>query len=303
MVRHILLLLFWVVPVWAATDPEYSGADVPWTHLEFLATRFPFSALSSVDLALVKPADVLLRKPGEGTAIAPGPAIVRLGYRADLFGQKFETSLWMQAGTGAALQYDTVESGRRQRHRTLRFTDRGVALWTVRPTSSEEGRPLAAWTDQSSGFRPYEPAVSELSPELAGLPVVDPLGLLYVVAAADFGPRRASLELLGLSGRQLIRISLLAKPVTVLSADYTVRQGKKDERCRGKFRVVPVEIRPESLTSEEADLDFLGLSSDIEVLIAEKTRLPLRITGRARRLGNVSIRLRSAVLPDGVACG
>ncbi len=267
--------------------------QVPWSRLELLASRFPFSARSTVDLSIVPAAGVSLRQTTEGKAITPGAEIVQLGYQADLFGQSFRTKLWMQPETAAALQYETVDSGRRQRHRVLRFTERGVALWTVRPAAGEEGKPLSGWTDRSEGFRPYEPLVLG--------PVVDPLGLLYVVAAADL--TGTGLDLVGLAGRELVGVKLLPKPLVTVSADYLARDGKSEKRCKGKFRAWPVEIRPEPLANGDADLDFLGLSSDIEVLVGEKSHLPLLITGRARRLGNVTIRLRSADVRPGTPCG
>ena len=297
-----VLLLTAASPVFADENPGFRAAPlvldpaaVPWRRLELTASRFPFSATSEVELALVASGDVRLRTTGEGQPVAPGPVTVKLSYRADFFGQKFQTSLWMQADTGAALQYETSESGHRMRNRILRFTDRGVALWTVLPASGEEDKPEAAWSDRSTGFRPYEPASEG--------PVLDPLGLLYVVAAAGLGAERPKAELLGLAGRQLVGLTLLARPVVVIPVDYTLRQGTTSQRCRGKVRAVPVDVRPQSLTSDETQFDFLGLSSDIEVLVEERTHLPIRITGRAHLLGNVTIKLRSAVLLEGAACG
>ena len=282
-------------PGFSTTPVVLKPADVPWRRLELTASRFPFTATSEVELTLVDTGDVQLRATGEGQPVAPGPVLVKLGYHAEFFGQKFQTSLWMQADSGAALQYETVESGRRKRNRVLRFTDRGVALWTVRPADGEEDKPAAAWSDRSTGFRPYGTAPDG--------PVLDPLGLLYVVAAAGLGTERAQVELLGLAGRQLVGLTLLARPVVVVPVDYSLRQGTARRRCRGKVRAVPVDVRPQSLTGDENQFDFLGLSSDIEVLVEEKTHLPIRISGRAHRLGNVTIKLRSAVLLEGAACG
>ncbi|MEO8224289.1 MAG: hypothetical protein ABI661_05745, partial [Gammaproteobacteria bacterium] len=145
----------------------------------------------------------------------------------------------------------------------------------------------------SEGFRPYEPLVPG--------PVVDPLGLLYVVAAADLNG--TGLDLVGLAGRELVGVQLIPKPLVTITADYLARDGKSEKHCKGKFRAWPVEIRPEPLASGEADLDFLGLSSDIEVLVGEQSHAPLLITGRARRLGSVTIRLRSADVRPGTPCG
>jgi hypothetical protein len=289
----VVLLLASAGLAGAAPPPVLQPGVVPWSHLELVATRFPFSVTSTVDLTFQQPADVALRETAEGRAVAPGDTIALVSYRADLFGQKFRTSLWLRPDTGAALQYETAEAGHRKRNRVLRFTDSGVALWTVRPAAGEEGKPQSAWTDRSTGFRPYEPATRE--------PVLDPLGLLYVVAAADLSAGRQ--EFAGLAGRQVVRLALVPKPPKVVAVDYLAQQGTGERRCKGKVRALPVEIQPESLNGEEADLDFLGLSSDIEVLVEEKTRLPILITGRARKFGSVTIRLRSAVIREGTACG
>ena len=282
----------------AAPAPGLDPGTVPWTHLDLAATRFPFSATSTVDLAVVPPSALDLRSTPKGSAVPADGPVVRLAYRADLLGQKFSTSLWMRGDDGAALQYETVETGRRQRQRVLRFTNRGVALWTVRPAAGEADRPPADWSDRSTGFRPYEPP----APAGPGLPVADPLGLLYVVAAAGLGPGREQLDMLGLAGRDLVRIQLRARPAVRVRVDYVLRQGGSEERCRAEVRAVPVAIHPVALGGVEPELDFLGLSSDILVLVEEGTRLPVQVTGRAHVLGSVKIRLHAASLRDGTTC-
>jgi hypothetical protein len=278
-----------------ATAADLDPGRVRWRAIEMQAHKFGLTATSNVSLDLPGPAapgPALMDAPG---AIPGGAQLAHLNYRSSVLGQQFETNLWLDAQTGAALQYENLNTGFSLRYRALRFADSGAYLWTRRPVGSEAKQPQDQWSDRSQGFRPF-PAAAQ------GHGVTDAIGLLYIVAAADLYATGDEVQTLALTGRQVSRIRLRVGQPANTAADFAVSNGPMRQRCRGNWPTITVSLTVSPIAGGDPNFDFLGLRSEIRVLLEPASRLPLAVSGRAKLVGDLTIQLQQAVLASGGVC-
>lgn len=278
-----------------ATATELDPGRVSWRAIRLQAHKFGLTATTNVSLELPGPAaprPALMETPG---AIPAGAELAHLNYRTSVIGQHFDTTLWLDAQTGAALQYENLRTGFSHRYRAMRFADVGAYLWTRRPVGAEAKKPQDQWSDRSQGLRPFPTAAQ-------GHVVTDPIGLLYIVAAADLNAPGDEVQTLALTGRQVSNIRLRVSKPAITAADFTVTNGAVRQRCRGKWPTITVLMSVSPIAGGNPNFDFLGLRSDIQIFLEPVSRLPLALSGRAKLVGNLTIKLQQAVLPSGTVC-
>jgi hypothetical protein len=227
--------------------------------------------------------------------LPPGPEILVLQVLAEIPGTRSATTLWMDPGNGNSLQYEMLDSGRRYRERIVRFGPDGAYQRTRRPRESEDERAPDSWTDTASDFWPY-------GRDVAGAPVLDSLALLYAIAGAALDEPGDKLEVLVYQRRELVRVLLMVDREASTPVAYRATGTDGTLQCRGPARALRVVLKVLPLASGAADFDFLGLKSDIAVLVEPGMRLPLRIEGRAAVIGQVTSSLRAVRLKAAAAC-
>lgn len=275
----------------AALDPE----RVRWSALEFSASKLLLSAKAEVTARVVPAAAVtgrLLATPA-GEAVRPAHDVLEMTYRASGFGRASTTTLWADPGTGAMLQQVTLDTSGRLRERTYRFTDSGAYHYTRRPADRrEDALAPATWTDLSEGMRAYPD-------EVAGQPVTGATVLLWLAAAADLAHSGDRLEVLAFSRRRVSRVTLEVTGYRAASIDFTEqRPADQPRRRRGKVEAIALRIngRPADAAADDEPFELLGLQGDLELLLDAATRTPLQLRGRVRIAGDVTVRLRRAIL-------
>jgi len=231
----------------------------------------------------------IARLEGKPVMAGPDSAVVQVASTA--LGINSQITFAMDARTGAALQSRNIESGRRVRERIYRYTDTGAALWTRRPTEGDEDAPLDSWPQRIPDFRPYPaPALGEK--------IIDPTGLLYIVAASDLAAPGDSLELVVYVRKQAARLVVTADKL-VNVAELT--RGNKSLAgllaSAGATQALVLRLDPQPLAGpEDVEFEFLGLNRDIKIWLEPKTRLPMRVQDKAKIAGEVTINLVSAEL-------
>jgi hypothetical protein len=236
-------------------------------------------------------ADQLVATP-TGTPVPPGPAVLVMKYGASGFGRDSQTTLYADPVSGGTLQRTQLDGGSRQRLRTYRFTDVGAYHFTRWPISEAEASlPPARWTERSEGMRPY--------PEGAiGDPVTEATVLLWLAAASPLAATGDRMEVLTFSRRNVNRVIVEVVGSRKVDVDFE-EQGPAGKRRRdGRIEALLLHLRGAPLVPGDDDEDFelLGLRGDLELALDPRTRVPLELRGKVKIAGQVTVRLRRAVL-------
>ncbi|MBL8200880.1 MAG: hypothetical protein JNK40_07900 [Chromatiales bacterium] len=293
----------WAMAASAAGPPPapLQAGRVGWTRIDLEAHKVFMSARTTAEWAIEDgpaAASRLIALPtenGRGAVIPPGPAVLTLTVMAEIPGTRSATTLWMDPGTANSLQYEIVDSGRRHRKRLVRFAPDGAYQRTRRPRKSEDATKPDTWTDLSADFWPY-------GHEVAGAPVIDSLSLLYVAAASGLDRPGDRLEVLVYQRRELVRVTLKVDGEVNTPVAYRATGSDGARVCRGSARALRLRLSVLPLGPATPDFDFLGLKSDIAVLLEPELRVPLRIEGRAAVVGRVTSTVKEVRLKAGASC-
>jgi len=288
-----LLLIAWPVASPAAAG-QFDPARVRWASLEFSASRFMFTARTSIAAQLVPAGTIVtqLRTTPTGRPVMPGAEVVDLVYAMSGFGRESRTELWLDPVTGGTLQRTQHDTGSRPRLRTYRFTDRGAFHFTRWPANrSEQAQTPEHWTHVEQGMRPYVPGDIDQ-------PVTEPTALLWLIAAADLARPGDRMEVLAFSRRQVSRVDIDVTGQRTVALNF-MEEGPAGARRRdGRMPALVLRLaaNPLDAAAEEQDFELFGLHGDLELLLDPQTRAPLELSGRVRIAGQVTVRLNRLVL-------
>lgn len=289
-----LALLAWAGPAPGAGGASLDPALPGWSDLEFSASRLLLSASARVSIAGPKTPGEELLVPPEGRPVAAGPVVMDIHYVTRLAGQHTDMTLVVDPSSAAALQMVLLDSGRRQRERTWRFTDSGAYHWTRRPAGSAQAkRPPPQWSDRTEGFRRY-PA------DPGGRSVTDATALLYILSAAPLRAPGDRYDILEFSRRELHLVTAEARDNITLKVDFTQRQDGRVIRRKQSLPALRISLRGSLFRDADGSDDdpfrLMGLTDGIEVALDPATRMPLQVSGSMPYLGKVTFRLTSATL-------
>jgi hypothetical protein len=294
---NVAALLMLLVPGLASANAStFDPARVGWAEVRMTASKLFLTAEATVRLRTLPATRIVndLKDAPGATPIAPGPDVLELVYDTRGAGRRSLLTLLMDPLSGAALQRTQVEAEGRFRQRIYRFGDLGAYQRSRYPASNAEKRlPPARWTDTSEDLRRYPDPP-------AGRPVVEPTGLLYLVAAADLDQSGDSLEVLVFRRRdtQVVRIEVVKpKPVDVHYDELwpmgTIQRREQLQPIRLILRGLP---QPGAAAGEDDQLELLGLRGRLELLLDPVTRAPLQLSGNVKVIGTVTLKL-AAVRP------
>jgi hypothetical protein len=277
-----------------------SPDGIGWQQLELHARKFLVKATTIVDWSVldIEAADVdWMNSDGidgvEGAPLEPNDPLLHLVYSSDFLGRHIDTSLWMDPRDGAIFQYSNVDTKKRARRRIYRFTNRGAFQRTWTPGKKEKKLAWTEWTDNYADFRPFPPEVYD---EI----ITDSLGIIYILPASGLGRGGDQIEMLAFGSREVSRGILTAGEIVDLDADLVIQGPSGEMRCKGTMKVLKIHLDVEPVGhAVEADS---GVLSEIEILMDIESRLPLRISARAKYVGRVVIKTTRARMIDDRGC-
>jgi hypothetical protein len=278
-------------------DPD----RVRWRVMRLQAKKLLMTAATQAQLSFVDSASVAdkLIPTDQGNPVMPGSTVVSLVSSTRFFGRESRLQVLMAPQDARAYEYIRDAGGKHTKHRIYRYTDTGVFVRTHRPASdSEREDAWESWTDISSYWDPIEP-------EAYGAAIVEPLGILYAVAAADLSPDGEPLELLSVSDHKVTRVTLSVHPATPREVDFDLAEPGGNVRCQGMAPAIRLEVDGQLVNpgaSDAEEFEFLGLKDDINIYVEPESRLVLEVSGKAPIVGNVVIRLEQATLSAAGGC-
>lgn len=290
----VLLLAVSIRPASAAGAAALDAERPRWSTLEFSATKFMLSASTRIEVRHL-PAAALgaeLRTPPRGHAVKPPATVTEVSYASRGAGHESLTRLWVDPADGAALQRMQSDRGSRRRERTWRFTDIGAWHYTRWPaTKSEENLPPQQWTRIEEGLRAYPQAA-------VGQRITDTSALLWMIAAADLSRPGDRFETLTLAHRDVSRVRVEVTGRRSVSVDFREEAAGKIRTRRGNIDALVLRLSASSLdeTADPGDFELLGLHGNLELLLDPQTRAVLELRGRAKIVGQITVRLTGLVL-------
>lgn len=285
----------------AAAPAAAPAASLPWSELTYGARKFFFSASSAVRVEQTAAAAVVadLRTPSEGAAVpVPEGDVLVITTTSKLpFGRHEETTVWLDARTGSALQTSKLATGGEPYGKTWRYTTNGFFMWRESPRSAgemQQGR--AAWTDRRT-----QTVTTETVPP-PGLAVTDPYALLVLIARAhlDHNGAHESFALLP-EDRYAVAV-MTAGGLSMRHVDYREVWPGSSRRRQGDVRVRTVRVGAhmlgEAVASENVELGFLGMRGSLTVFCDADSGLPVELQGAAHGIGLLTVRLTQVTLRE-----
>ncbi len=221
--------------------------------------------------------------------------MVAIETRSELpFGKTEDVTALLDAATGAVLQTVKVTRHHHPYWKLRRFGPSGYVEWRREPAAGESARPPERWTRRS------EKTVTWSPPPPAGSVVTSSYALPYLLSVSDLDRPGAGLHMLVSTRGRLVAIDFSAGKLFQVPSGITV-VGPDGRRRRRK----PVQARAVSGTArylgggnrdEPADTGFMGMRGAISVLLDRETGAPVEISGRAKGIGLLRVRLGTVTL-------
>lgn len=291
LVLFLAILTEGPAPIEAGTA-DHDMARLRWSGLEFRASKLTVTATSEVEIRtepVSQAADRWL-DPSKGRPIMPqGPQVVTVSVGSEVLGKTSELDLWLDPGSAAAIQRTQLETGRKirhNRHRSLRFAERGVFTSTYRASEETVAKPFEDWalTEEYESF-----------PESTARQVVtEPTALFYLLAVADLDEKGDRLDTFVFSKGHVMRVVLEVVGTTELKVSYTEASEEGQKEIKGRRPVVRIQLTGSPVGSDGTakDFEFLGLRGDVEIFLEPTRRIPVQISGNIRFVGRGHVRLQ-----------
>jgi hypothetical protein len=278
-----------------ATSALVQPDQVAWRGLTLRAAKLGLSTSADLDLELVSSAAATraLNAPGRGHALQPrGDTTAVLTLNHSFLRRSTSTRVWFDPETGQALQRLHLESGRRVRRKTFRYTTDGVDYLRRSPDTGEEGLHHSRWRHTGTDFYPFPDGMT-------GRPVVEPASLFYLASACAIAAPGQSLTVPTFTRKRFDATVLEFVERRSLSVSYTEASADGEREVRGRAEAVCLGLRAQTLDGGESDpLRLMGLQGNLELCLDAGTRIPLQLTGRFRIVGRVRARLTRVDLRD-----
>jgi len=293
-----MLALPLIVSVMSTAVASGQVASVPWTELEYSAHKFLLSAGVVLRVEDVSPAELkkVLKAPPEGRPVQVGAAgaIAITSETRMPFNRNEDATVWIDDASGAALQLEKLNFGGKDYWKRLRYTTQGFYQWRAEPRSkAEPDRRPELWTGRSETFKRWSPTTPE------GAAVTESYALLYLVSRARLDRQGSELVIYTVADDRLVEITFTGDQlIGVRMAFDEVVDGRTNER-RGMVvarRVLGTgRFVGDDAPSEDVETGFLGMRGPLEMLIEQGTGVPLEISGNAKGIGSLAVKLKRVV--------
>jgi len=273
--------------------------DVPWSELAYSAHKFFLGAATTIHVEQVPAVVVTAALPrlpaGDAVPIPPRTSAV-ITVDTDLpFGRDESVRLYFDPATGAALGGEKTMRGGSPYHKLFRYTEGGLFTWRSAPANDrEDALAPADWSRKKAYLT--EPAAS---PPL-GAPVADSYALIYLVSAAHLDRRGDEAHIFMLADDRFVELAFVAGGLTYSRVNFEEVSPRGSHHREGNVVVRQVRVTATALgapeASEDVELGFLGMRGTLTVYLEVGTDLPVALSGRVQHIGELTVRLKRAVL-------
>ncbi|MEM8563479.1 MAG: hypothetical protein AAGF57_14665 [Pseudomonadota bacterium] len=208
--------------------------------------------------------------------------------RSSVASNSEEVQLEVLALDGSATYRSRLSRGREQRFKTYNFEAEHIDRVRFDP-GGESSLPPDQWPVSSRQQVGY-PTGAE------GLAVTDGYALL-VIAGQLLASGLDSLSVVVNTEFNFYLVSMSVDPEEQsVDADYRVVNSSSNVRGKRAARAVKLKVSPLGEQPDKHDFSLLGLSGDSTIFFDQENGLPIQLRGRAPRIGETQINLKSAEL-------
>lgn len=270
---------------------------VPWIHLEYGAKRFSVEVTATVQLESLPAADVeaALIESTQGVPLgASRPESYKITVNKivdSIFRSPVKTlnQVWFNPQDATALGRIRLRRGKDDFKKVYRFTKQGVFRHRREPKDKQETlNEPEKWTDVKDTFYAYNLA------KLGCPNVSERLLLIYIASAAEISKSNQILSLCVFGKRQLFNVRLRPEGLHSLKINFTEKIKQREVRRQGQVKALKIALEAQPLESEMEELEsfsFLGFHEEIAIFIDPATNLPIQLSGKIPKVGNVTIKL------------
>jgi hypothetical protein len=285
-----------VLPAVPADEPY---GEVVWSQLAYSAHKFFLSAATTIRVERVPSSEVTAALPPAGAGRnlpIPSGAAAAITMDTDLpFGRDETVRLFLDPTTGAAFGGAKTSLGGSPYHKVFRYTEGGLFTWRSAPAGERElTLPPTDWSARKAYL--VEPTVAPPP----GAPVADSYALIYLVSAAHLDRRGDSVRVVMLADDRFVEVAFVAGGMTYDRASFEEVFPGGTRRREGDVLVRQVKVSARALgageASQDVELGFLGMRGTLTVGLEVGTDLPVVLSGRVQHIGDLTVRLKRAVL-------
>lgn len=300
----VMLALSQISPSYAAAaDSDSKQADTAapatlnWGSLELkntgmataVTTRIELKTLSAVAVqsALVDAPKPMLQRVADARI---QELLVASSIRLLLgVGIETETQLWFNTDDGQPLQLNRSRRGRKPSQKLYRFGNHQVYRLRRQPADKvESAQPAGQWSETSESFYPL--------PASGCTVVLESSQLLYLLSSPDYVLDDSTAEVCVFDRQRVYKVGFRLLGREPLNVDYLQVTDGRETPVKRTLDAVRVALtgRPlEDTQGEVQPFSFLGLDDEIQLLLSEPGRIPLRIMGQVSGFGKIDLQLKT----------
>jgi len=272
-----------------------------WREVSYSASKFLLRASTTMRVDLVPSSSLKphLRTSPEGTGVPPPASrLFLVEANTDMpFGRSEEARTWLDPLTGAAIQTEKTALRRRPYRQVYRYPRQGVDTWRTAPADAgEEGGEAEKWSQLQTQWEPVDRPL----PEHATL--TDAYALLVLLSLHPFERQEEQHTHFVLTDERLVKLTFTAGALTTAAVDFDEIRGSSRRRRSERIVVRPVTVSGSAVAEgsggRDVDLGFLGMRGSLTVLLEAETGIPVEVSGRVERIGNLVVRLTRTVLRE-----
>lgn len=282
----------------AAADNTDTVASpvLTWRTLELQNSGVTGSVATRIELSKYTAAEVqstLLDVPQLISQRQAGTRILELEVASSIrlllgAGIENQSRLWFNEDNGLPLQLMRLRQGSKPSQKLYRFGSRQVYRQRRLPADkAETGQPADQWSKVSDSFYPLEaehdcPVILESSQ------------LLYLLSRSDTVPGDDGGVLCVFDRQRVYQVEFRVQGREQHDVNYLQLDAGQETRVKRTLQVLHVTLSGRPLDSVQADVQpfsFLGLQGDIQLLLSDPGRIPLRVHGRVTGFGMIDLEL------------
>ncbi|MGI9287676.1 MAG: DUF3108 domain-containing protein [Pseudomonadales bacterium] len=286
-------MLLFRLPAQGAIPP--ATADVPWHQLEFQASKLFVSGKLQFELTEL-PADqarAQLLSVSQQQPLNPRTATVSLLLvRSELMSNRGEMRIWMDPRDFRVYQRARMTTGSNTRLKLYRYLQSAVYRVRKESESSELQFESSRWRTSS------EQVIPLLADSSGSTAMHDPSALLLLASNSALSKTGDSITTKVFTDKQFYEATLKVTGSKRIDAKYRLDDYSGSRNVAAKLDTLRIELSTKlvSAAPEEEAFEFLGLNGPIVIHMDPKSRLPLQVQGRQRRVGKITVDLRKVRL-------
>ena len=275
---------------------------VPWLQLSYRVKNLSAEVTAQVQLESLPAAKAkaaLIKSPQGIPIKACRPESNRITVHKivdSIFKKPVKTvnHVWFNPQDATALGRIRLRRGNDDFKKVYRFTEQGVFRHRRKPKDRQEIlKQPEKWTDVKDTFYTYN--LGQL-----GCPkVTERLVLIYIASAAEISKSMQPLSFCVFGKRQLFHVRLKPEGFHSLKVDFIEKKQQGEIHRQGQVEALKIALEIQPLASDLKEIEnfsFLGFQEDIAIFIDPASDLPIQLTGKISKVGEVTIKLHEVQL-------